>query len=287
MFGSIYHVFHDGRLGYVGQTTRALSVRWKKHLSDARCGRDTPLASALRKHGAQSFVVQVAAPANSRAVLDFLEVSHIHLLEPRYNACAGGKGLGAPSAETRQKIAVAMRARVFSAQHRSRISEGLKGRPVSDAQRQKLKTSLAGRSVRKTPLRADEVAALVERNKARRMHPVREELQELYVAVGATTRADKIAAAARHGYVVGTRKKLFGADNPAFGTQKTAEQRLALSDKMRADKNPFFGAVHSEDTRAKMSAAHAARPEVECPHCGVRGRSNAMLRWHFDNCRSK
>ena len=46
--------------------------------------------------------------------------------------------------------------------------------------------------------------------------------------------------------------------------------------------------------RGKQQNPHGPRgpqqnpvPEVECPHCGVIGKSNVMKRWHFDNCKKK
>tara|TARA_R110002050_G_scaffold212773_1_gene348935 strand:- start:20 stop:622 length:603 start_codon:yes stop_codon:yes gene_type:complete len=51
------------------------------------------------------------------------------------------------------------------------------------------------------------------------------------------------------------------------------------------------GHKHSEETKTKMSNAHKGKlygPEhIACPHCGKEGKSNAMYRWHFDNCNKK
>lgn len=64
------------------------------------------------------------------------------------------------------------------------------------------------------------------------------------------------------------------------------------------------GKTLSEETRRKMSEAHVGkrlsqehskrigegnrgkrRKVIECPHCGKRGGSSGMKRWHFDNCK--
>ena len=51
------------------------------------------------------------------------------------------------------------------------------------------------------------------------------------------------------------------------------------------------GVKHSEETKMKMSNAHKGKlygPEhIACPHCGKEGKSNAMYRWHFNNCNKK
>jgi hypothetical protein len=46
---------------------------------------------------------------------------------------------------------------------------------------------------------------------------------------------------------------------------------------------------HSDDTKLKMSLAKKGmqQPIMECPHCKKIGKSNAMKRWHFDNCKVK
>jgi hypothetical protein len=28
------------------------------------------------------------------------------------------------------------------------------------------------------------------------------------------------------------------------------------------------------------------KSKITCPHCGKEGGSNAMTRWHFDNCKN-
>lgn len=71
--------------------------------------------------------------------------------------------------------------------------------------------------------------------------------------------------------------------------------------------------IITDETRKKMSEAHKGRKitwdlksvtpeankkrsesmkkhkwkEYKCPHCGKIGKSNAMKRWHFDNCKEK
>ena len=43
----------------------------------------------------------------------------------------------------------------------------------------------------------------------------------------------------------------------------------------------------SEETKNKRSITMkgCSQPTFECPHCNKIGKSNAMKRWHFDNCK--
>jgi hypothetical protein len=99
------------------------------------------------------------------------------------------------------------------------------------------------------------------------------------------------------------------------GRTKTPEQRQRLSEKTRGKNNPMYGKkgeLHpkfgkrynfSKEHKQKMSEAKLGRKYTEehkaamrvpkgsqdlkiCPHCNKTG-GNAMLRWHFDNCKNK
>ena len=44
------------------------------------------------------------------------------------------------------------------------------------------------------------------------------------------------------------------------------------------------GKQHSEKSKAKISTYQNNLPIMECPHCGKQGKGGAMIQWHFDNC---
>lgn len=288
MYGIIYRVANivNGNI-YIGQTKTALAKRWSKHCSDARSGAGWVLAAAIRKHGKEAFVLDVVEECSGKEALNEAEISWIAKLHPTYNSCGGGGSLGSHSNETKAKISLRLKGKPLSEKHKQHISQGLVGREVTEVMREKLRISLQGRYLRKKPITQAEREGLAGRNRARRMHPIRTDLLALYDANGTTTRNEKIALAAKHGFESGTRKRLVGKLNPMYGKERPEEVKQALSQKMSGVNNPYFGKEHSEETRAKMKAAHAARAPVTCPHCGKEGHVNTMKRWHFANCRDK
>lgn len=50
--------------------------------------------------------------------------------------------------------------------------------------------------------------------------------------------------------------------------------------------NFFYGKNHTKETTKLMKAAWQDRPELECPHCGLKSKNTGnMNRWHFSNCK--
>lgn len=281
MYGVIYKVTNtvNGHF-YIGQTKMALGKRWSKHCSDARAGAGWVLAAAIRKHGVEAFTVEVLEECLDKDALNAAEIAWIEKLQPVYNSCAGGGGLGSPTPKVRAKISAASRGRKISAETRKNMSAAQKGHPVSEETKRKIYEATAWY---REKLRQERLT----QPKKRSVRPYISPLQNLYEAEGVISKREKQALAAKHGFETGTRQRLVGELNPMYGKQKPEEIKALLSEKMSGDNNPYFGKQHSDETRAKMRAAHAARPPVTCPHCGKEGHLNTMKRWHFDNCRSK
>jgi group I intron endonuclease len=285
MYGVIYKVSNtaNGRF-YIGQTKTRLSSRWSKHKQDARRGRGWLLAAAIRKYGVEAFCVTVVEQHASKDALNAAEIKLIAELKPEYNACAGGGGLGSPTAEVREKISRAIKGRVRSLETRARMSNAQKGHAVSKETILKIQAALTPRHEALRRARVEKYGT------TKRVRPPRvytSPLEEMYKKVGATTKQEKISLAAKQAYQTGSRRKLIGADNPMYGKTKSPELRQMLSRANKGEANAFYGQTHSEATRAKMREAHALRPLITCPHCGQSGKANAMKRWHFDNCKVK
>ena len=91
-----------------------------------------------------------------------------------------------------------------------------------------------------------------------------------------------------------------GTNNPNYGKTRTSEsiEKMLntieqngghpLKGKFGVD-NPSYGRKCTKEQKALMSVKGKERvyKQVPCNHCGKLGSSQAMGRWHFDNCRSK
>lgn len=66
------------------------------------------------------------------------------------------------------------------------------------------------------------------------------------------------------------------------GKPKSREHKQSLS-------SANLGKKLSIETKQKMSATRKELPVLSytCPHCMKTGKSSAMFRWHFDNCKEK
>lgn len=89
----LYRIRHrDSGNSYIGATTRGLRLRLRMHKGTLGRGRDLPIYRAMRKHGLESFDVDVIAIADSAAELWRLEREAIARERPKYNCTGGGEG---------------------------------------------------------------------------------------------------------------------------------------------------------------------------------------------------
>jgi hypothetical protein len=81
-----------------------------------------------------------------------------------------------------------------------------------------------------------------------------------------------------------TRKKI---STKARGRKLSDDHRAKISAWASKQIGPNRGITLPEETKAKMSLAKKGMmwPTLTC-HCGKVGSSNAMKRWHFDNCKA-
>lgn len=65
------------------------------------------------------------------------------------------------------------------------------------------------------------------------------------------------------------------------------ETKRKTSNALLGRPSPMAGRTHSNESRAKMSAAGKGRSKakVECPNCKRSVAVNTAKRWHFDNCK--
>ena len=96
------------------------------------------------------------------------------------------------------------------------------------------------------------------------------------------------------------KEKNLGRNNPNFGKSPSLETLAKKAATVEANgghplkgkfgiANPSFGRTCTDKQKKLMSKMCKERKyaQVTCEHCGKTGSSQAMGRWHFDNCRSK
>jgi hypothetical protein len=73
----------------------------------------------------------------------------------------------------------------------------------------------------------------------------------------------------------------------SLGYKHTKEFKDAMSKRLIGNKSRL-GQTRSDKERKMVSIAMLGKPQPRhtCPHCGMVG-GNAMLRWHFDNCKAR
>lgn len=134
--GHIYCVtcLLTGKL-YFGQTVAPIGDRWVRHLSSSKKGSNHKFHRAIRKYGAENFIVEevltVSAPTKEilKKKLDYVEMRLIKRFNTKidgYNSTDGGdKGtVGLKmSEEAKKKISEAKRRENLSAEQRKKLSE--------------------------------------------------------------------------------------------------------------------------------------------------------------------
>lgn len=228
---------------YIGITSGALEVRWAQHLRSVANGSKATIHRAIRRYGADMFVVEQIAsllPGLPWADLCLLETTLIAQEGAKvphgYNLTEGGDGTHGyrPTPETLAK----MRARRASPETRAKMSAAHTGRQWSESTRAKL----VGREHPSKGKKLGERGPMSEENKAK---------------LRAAWTSERRAANAER-----ARLQLAGKRGLQLGKKWTDEQRGAHSDRIKA--SPRVQAIlsernKSEKQRAAVSAAQTAR----------------------------
>lgn len=121
---------------YIGSTVRPIQRRMSNHWSDAKNGKQTLMAQAIREFGKESFEVEVIETLTSE---DKMMVRESELITSSGTLYPGGynltaaPGLWGPGRSflksVREKISASSKGKVISPEHRKKLSESLKGRP--------------------------------------------------------------------------------------------------------------------------------------------------------------
>lgn len=134
---------------YIGQTTRSVEWRWNQHRKHVNSVH-FPIYHALRKHGCDSFEVEVLAIACSVECLNHLEplfIAAYNTLVPYgYNLDGGGKN-NTVHPDTIAKMSAVRRGRSKTPEHRAKIGAAHKGRKLSLERRARQSSTIRGREV--------------------------------------------------------------------------------------------------------------------------------------------
>jgi group I intron endonuclease len=131
---------------YVGVTTKGLDVRWAQHYNAANRNSSVYLHRAIRKYGKDAFIQEIVEETTVEEMY-LREQYWIGKLNPQYNMTLGGEGtLGLiPDADTRYKMSMSHKGRVFTAEHRHKLSMSRIGKRHSEQTRNKLKVKRRNR----------------------------------------------------------------------------------------------------------------------------------------------
>ena len=149
---------------YIGKTINSVEHRWSEHVGTARRGSPFYFHNAIRKYGADAFVMRVLETVDDPGVLNDREIHWIATLNPDYNMTAGGEGTPGHkhsdatkqklrdantgltrSDATRQKISAAKTGVKHSAEARAKMSAAKTGTKHSAETRANMSASRTGR----------------------------------------------------------------------------------------------------------------------------------------------
>ncbi len=123
---------------YIGSAVR-LNRRWSEHRR-ALCRNlhhSAPLQNAVKKHGFDSFDLEIVEFVKDKCQLITREQFWINFFKPKYNARKiANSPLGTKhSAETRAKMSASAKLRGFTEEHKKNISLAKRGVPMSEEQK--------------------------------------------------------------------------------------------------------------------------------------------------------
>lgn len=124
--GCLYKLTSPSGKIYLGITTKTLDQRWKQHIKESRRSKNYTLHNAIRKYGAEAFIVKCLVIADDVAFLLDLEKKAIAAFGTKspggYNLVAGGLGTLSPSPITKARMRKAGIARFTKDAERTRAS---------------------------------------------------------------------------------------------------------------------------------------------------------------------
>lgn len=253
-------------MAYVGSTCRPIRQRMSNHWSDARRGKDSLIAQAIRDFGQESFSVEIIGEAKSSDEMIVMEVEAIRNLNTchpnGYNSSAGA-GLWVADRRhlesVREKISEAHKGKKLSEEHRLKLSESLKGRPSWNAGIKTGKPSW-NRGIPATPEHREK---LIASHAGKLIHNVRsiEFLGVVYPSIAEAGRATGFSRMQMKYRLATGNARYVDAPNGGYQDPKLPERRKTACPKCGGPYSEFKSGLRYCSTcrRAKMMVAQRIR----------------------------
>lgn len=204
---------------YIGQSVN-IYKRWEYY--KYRCKDSTPILSAIRKYGVDSFVFEIIEKCEI-ANINEREIYWIATLSScapyGYNLSTGGRNttwVYKPSVETLKKRSIALTGKKRTAETKLKMSEAQKGKNLSDAHKEALRKSNIGRpsSNKGKPMtdavKAKMIASKLGKPATWRMRPVIRSDGEMFQSVTIAAKAINAHKATIHKNLQGKLKTVHG-----------------------------------------------------------------------------
>jgi group I intron endonuclease len=255
---------------YVGYTVQLLKDRWKQHWKDAEAGRGWTLHAAIRKYGKDTFTVEAITELMPEHLLPQIEIFYIYLFKSLvsqggYNVTRGGDGVPCTD-EMRKKMSESQKRRgPITEETRKKLCAAQVGKTISPEQRVKLSLAMTGRKV------APEVIAktVASNTGKKRSEATKKNMSDLSPkgedhhmwgkSESPETKAKKSASLLKH-FAANPREEFSQETRALMSAAKKNDPELMtriqkLADAARGKVAHNRGAVHSEETKAKMKAS--------------------------------
>ncbi len=139
---------------YVGQTVEPLYTRWRKHKSQALCGRPTRIGKAIRKYGEHCFEIQPLCFPVSKNSLNNLERIWITLLRSSnekygYNITDGGE-LTVTTDAGIARMKASLTGRKLSKEHCKNLGEATRRRWADPLYKERVSMSISQATIGKS-----------------------------------------------------------------------------------------------------------------------------------------
>jgi group I intron endonuclease len=284
---------------YIGQTVQCPTTRKSDHMRAVESDSTYLIHKAIRKYGLEHFEFEVIFNTFQESDLSEFEMRFIlehdccvlDGKEKGYNMTRGGSGWDSEFAKQRSRKAVDNGTHPFIGPNFNlkRVAAGehpLAGEQGSKLQRARVENGThnllgeRGTKVQQARLNANTHNFQGGRGRALQARRIKDGSHPFVGEHGSKL--------AKH-----TQTRLVEQGRHSFQSEKAIEQaRVRQLDKVASGTHPWAGNAGSKNNkelaqRLLAEGRHSSQKEYTCPHCGLHGKGNSMLRYHFDKCKHK